>query len=252
MESLAADLETMVRMPLADTHVEAMRKIGHVRDYAAGEPVVRLGNASDTFFYILEGEVEAIDPRTDARYGTAAAGPTQFFGEIDFLNGGRAMLGGRAVTRAKLLCVDRTEMLALMARVPEMSDIIVQVFAGRRRRFFEVGLSALVLVGAAGDRALRRLESFAARNRIAVTTLEPGLAPGARPPRCRRCRPRGWRGAVRRAGAGTIPPRPPWRGSSGSTCRSRGRRRSTWRWWAAGRPASPPRSTPGPRGCAAS
>ncbi len=166
MESLAADLETMVRTPLADTHVEAMHKIGHVRDYAAGESVVRLGDASDTFFYILEGEGEAIDPRTDARYGTAAAGPTQFFGEIDFLNGGRAMLGGRAVTRAKLLCVDRTAMLQPMARVPEMSDIIVSVFAARRRRLLQGDQAAPTLVSAEQSRDIRRVAEFAGRNRI--------------------------------------------------------------------------------------
>ena len=83
METLAEDLRTMVRTPLHDAHVEAMRAIGHIEDLPAGELLFKAGDVMDRFCYLLEGEIEAIDPRTGGRYGDGATlGPTQFFGEI--------------------------------------------------------------------------------------------------------------------------------------------------------------------------
>lgn len=104
MESLAADLATMVRTPLHAEHVERMREFGTTRTYGAGDMVCRFGDPSDTFFYVEDGEVEAVDPVSGARYARATLGPSQFFGEISFLHGGRTMLGARAVRPSRLLC----------------------------------------------------------------------------------------------------------------------------------------------------
>ena len=151
-----------------------MHEIGQMRAYATDEMVVRLGDPSDTFFYVVDGELEALDPRTGGRYGTAAVGPTQFFGEISFLNGGSAMLAGRATKPSRLLCIERVAMLKLMSRVPEMSDIIVSVFAARRRRLLENNQAALTLVGAEQSRDIRRIAEFASRNRIPFRSLTLG------------------------------------------------------------------------------
>jgi thioredoxin reductase (NADPH) len=98
MESLAQDLATMVRRPLTEEHVRRMAAVGETRTYAPGDWLVRLGEPADTFFHLVDGEVEAIDAVTGERYGNATLGPNQFFGEIGFLTGGVAMLGARAVT----------------------------------------------------------------------------------------------------------------------------------------------------------
>ncbi|MEM8537233.1 MAG: thioredoxin-disulfide reductase, partial [Pseudomonadota bacterium] len=80
MESLAADLATMVRTPLHESHVALMRAAGQVKAIAAGTALQKAGDPSDTFYYVIAGEVEAVDPRTGGRYGGATLGPTQFFG----------------------------------------------------------------------------------------------------------------------------------------------------------------------------
>ncbi len=172
METLAEDLRTMVRTPLHDAHVEAMRAIGHIEDLPAGELLFKAGDVMDRFCYLLEGEIEAIDPRTGGRYGDGATlGPTQFFGEISFLSGARMQMGGRAVQDTKLLCVGREAMLDLMARTPEMSDIIITVLAGRRRRLLEGDQAGLTLIGAEVDRNIRAIASFAGRNRIPFNSM---------------------------------------------------------------------------------
>ncbi len=177
MESLAGDLLTMARTPLTRGHVDSIRAIAREVRVAAGETFQALGEPIGTFWYLLEGEAEAVDPITGGRYGGGATlGPGQFAGEIAFLTGGHAMLAMRAVADSTFLVAPRREMLALMAQVPEMSDIVVSVMAARRRRLLESNEASLVLIGMDRDRDIRAIGAFAARNRIPFRTLDLGEA----------------------------------------------------------------------------
>ncbi len=175
METLAEDLRTMARTPLHQEHVQAMRRAGTVEEVVAGTLIFKAGDVMDRFCYVLDGEVEAIDPRTGGRYGQGATlGPTQFFGDISFLSGARMQIGARTVRDSKLLCVDRDVMLDLMARTPELSDIVITVLAARRRRLLESNQAALTLIGAEVDRNIRAVASFAGRNRIPYNSMTLG------------------------------------------------------------------------------
>jgi thioredoxin reductase (NADPH) len=171
METLAQDLRTMVRTPLTEAHVAAMRRVGREETVAAGEKLFHTGGSQDRFVYVLEGELAALDPVTGQRYGEATLGPGQFFGEISFLWDGALMLGAEAVSDTRLLTVDRVAMLDLMSRIPEMSDIVITVFAARRRRLLESGRASLTLIGAEVDRTIRSIAGFAGRNRIPFRSL---------------------------------------------------------------------------------
>ncbi|MEL6167155.1 MAG: FAD-dependent oxidoreductase [Pseudomonadota bacterium] len=179
MESLAEDLRTMTRTPLDANHVARMREAGVVENLTAGTWLARFGDPADMFFYVLAGEVEAINPTTGERYGNATLGPTQYFGEITFLTGSPVMMGARCLVDSEILKIPRDAMLSLMREIPEMGDIIVTVFAARRRRLLESNESALTLIGAEEDRNLRQIAAFAGRNRIPVTLLPLGSAEAA-------------------------------------------------------------------------
>ncbi|MEM8653101.1 MAG: FAD-dependent oxidoreductase [Pseudomonadota bacterium] len=172
METFAPDLATMVRTPLTDDHVAALHRVGTRMDIKAGEFFQRAGERIETFHYLLSGETEAVNSATGQRYGNATLGPGQFFGELAFLNGGRAFMGGRAVQDTQMLCVGRDDMLKLMADIPEMSDIIITVFAARRRRMLDLSEGGLTLIGGEVDRNVRRIASFASRNRIPFVEVE--------------------------------------------------------------------------------
>ncbi len=171
MERLAADLATMVRTPLHDSHVAAMRRVGQDKTYAKGEMVVNPGDPMDHFIYIEDGELELLDPFTMQRRVQFTLGPTQFLGEIGFLSGSRFSMPMRAVQDTRALVVERETMLRLMSEIPEMSDIIITVFAARRRRQLEQGDSSLTIIGAEEDRNLARIAVFASRNRIPVRLI---------------------------------------------------------------------------------
>ncbi|MDJ0712138.1 MAG: FAD-dependent oxidoreductase [Woeseiaceae bacterium] len=174
MEYLAGDLRQMRRTPLHDEHVEAIRRAGTIVRFGKGEMVARVGEPANRFVYLLEGEVEVVHPFTGERHLPTSLGPTQFAGDIAFLGGGNHTLGLRAAADTRAIVVPREDMLELMSRIPEMSDIIITVYAARRRRQLEDQDSSLTLIGADVDKNVRRLEIFAARNRIPFMSMDVG------------------------------------------------------------------------------
>ncbi len=174
MESLAADLQQMRRTPLHDSHVEAIRRLGEEVVFEAGDFVARVGEPADRFVYVLDGQIEVIHPFTGESYLPHSIGPTQFVGEISFLAGGVNTMSMRAAKTSRCLIVQRKAMLELMAKIPEMSDIIITVFAARRRRQLEDGNSSLTLIGANVDHNIQRIAEFAARNRIPYQSIDVG------------------------------------------------------------------------------
>lgn len=174
MESFAANLREMTRTPLHESHVEELKAIGDLVRFDQGEIIAEIGDPMDVFYYILEGRVEVIDPDTREAYLPASLGPTQFLGEIAFLNRGAFTLPLRAREETLAIAVPREKMLDAMARIPEMSDIVISVFAARRRRQIEENDSSLKLIGVDQDRNVRRIAEFAARNKIPFQLIDLG------------------------------------------------------------------------------
>ncbi|MEL6186405.1 MAG: FAD-dependent oxidoreductase [Myxococcota bacterium] len=171
MESFATNLAQAQRRPLSEQHVEALREISDELGWPAGHVVIRPGEPLDSFVYILEGAIEVFDLRTGEAYLNAHLGPGQFTGEIGFLNGTAATLALRTKEDSRVLVAPRPSVLRLLSRVPEMSDIVLSVLAGRRRRQVESGDGNLTLVGAAESREVRAVESFLSRNKIPYRSL---------------------------------------------------------------------------------
>ena len=174
METIGRDLTEMQRVPLAQSHVAAMRAVGSAAHYPAGTFLVHPGDPAERFVYVEDGEIEVVNPYTGERFVPSTLGPTQFMAEISFLNGGTWSMPMRAVSDTRVLEVPRPAMLRLMSEIPEMSDIIITVMAARRRRQLEAGNSALVLIGEEVDRDVRRIAEFASRNRLPYSSYPIG------------------------------------------------------------------------------
>jgi thioredoxin reductase (NADPH) len=178
MEQIADDLSTMRRTPLLPDHVEAMRAIGAAKHYKKGEYLARVGETMDRFTYIEEGEVEVVNPFSEERLLPSTLGPTQFMGEIAFLNGGAYTMPMRAARDTRTLEVERSAMLDLMSKIPEMSDIVISVLTARRRRQVESDGASLKLIGADKDKNIQRIASFAMRNKIPFVSFDIDSAEG--------------------------------------------------------------------------
>ncbi|GMN13237.1 FAD-dependent oxidoreductase [Altererythrobacter sp. MTPC7] len=172
MENFGEDLETLKRVPLSDAHVAMICDIGTEVTYARGDMVAKVGDVLDRFVYVVEGEIEVVDPYSGERMIDASLGPTQFMGELSFLNAGAIFLPMRAAKETRTIEVPRLEMLELMGRVPELSDHVITVFAARRRRQFEARNSSIKIIGADRDSAVRNVEQFLSRNRIPFQSFD--------------------------------------------------------------------------------
>ena len=166
MENIGFDLAQMKRVPLSDAHVEAIRNIASECEYEKGQLVARVGEPMDRFVYVLDGEIEVVDPYSDERMMETTLGPTQFMGELAFLNAGSFTLPMRAAVATRTLEAPRVAMLDLMSKIPELSDHIIGVFAARRRKQFEDHRSSIKLIGADRDPKVQEVARFLSRNRI--------------------------------------------------------------------------------------
>ena len=176
LETIGRDLAEMQRVPLAASHVAAIRAAGSEMRYAAGTVLVRPGDPAEHFVYVEDGEIEVMNAYTGERLVAATLGPSQFMAEISLLSGGSWSMAFRAVRDTKVLQVHRGDMLRLMAHMPEMSDIIITVLSARRRKQLESGASSLVLIGEEVDRNIGRIAEFAGRNRLPCASHALGSA----------------------------------------------------------------------------
>jgi thioredoxin reductase (NADPH) len=174
MDSIGRDLREMQRIPLAPSHVAAVRDAGTVVHYDAGTFLALPGQPIDRFIYVEAGEIEVVNPFTGDRAVPSTLGPTQFMAEIPLLSGGNWSMPMRAVSPTRVIEVPRLRMLRLMSDIPEMSDIIITVLSARRRRHLESQESSLVLIGEDVDRDVRHVAEFASRNKIPYTSLALG------------------------------------------------------------------------------
>src|ERR1700748_1224325 len=172
MEAIGRDLREMQRVPLAPSHVDALRGAGVEVTYAAGISLTSPRQPIDRFTYVLEGETEVVNAVTGERLVPSTLGPTQFMAEIPLLSGGNWQFAMRAAVPTRVIEVPRADTLRLMSDIPEMSDIIITVLAARRRRHVESRESSLVLIGEAVDRQVRQVAEFASRNKIPHLSLE--------------------------------------------------------------------------------
>jgi len=172
VEQIGPDLETMKRVPLAQAHVDAIAEIGQERVYAAGEIVAEIGVAMDTFVYVISGELEVVNPYNGERMLESGIGPTQFLGEIGFLNRATNYLRMRAPVETRVIEAPRAAMLDLMNRVPELSDHIITVFAARRSKQFELSNGTVKVIGADRDPQVQAVERFLSRNRIPFQSFD--------------------------------------------------------------------------------
>ena len=172
MEGIGVDLEVMKRVPLAAGHIDAIRAIGRARSYDAGDMIARVGDPMDRFMYVVEGEMEVLDPNSGKRMGEATLGPGQFVGELSFLSGGNYFLAMRAVSRTVTIEVAREAMFDLMTRVPELSDHIIRVFAARRQQQIERRSSSIKVIGSDRDPDIQKVEAFLSRNHIPFQSFD--------------------------------------------------------------------------------
>lgn len=96
------------------------------RSYQAGEPIIRAGDEADAMFFIASGEVAV-----DADEGQVRLGEGDFFGEMALLYRRQREHNVTAVTKCRVLVLDKTDFKRLCHSEPELLSHIRSVAESR-------------------------------------------------------------------------------------------------------------------------
>src|SRR5512147_2632854 len=77
---------------LSSAHIDRLRKYGVVRAVQSGEILFEQGDANVSFFVILEGTMEIVQPTESSEHAIADHGPSEFTGEVNMVWNRRALV----------------------------------------------------------------------------------------------------------------------------------------------------------------
>ena len=128
------DLEFLASIPIFSfftrPELEAAEKLFRDVTFAKGDVVVRLGEPGDTFYVVLDGELEVWDASQPPRQtGTLRRG--DYFGEMALLQGGLRTATVTAARRVRLLAVDKPAFDQLFLRNPKAIEYFARVLSKR-------------------------------------------------------------------------------------------------------------------------
>ncbi len=115
---------------LPDSAVDVLAGLVHTRRFAAGEFVLRKGDAGGEMYIVEHGEVAVVVEQPGGSLAEVARlHKGQFFGEMSLLTGASRTATVRAVSDLALLVVDKTAFLAVLQQSPDvavrMSEMLV-------------------------------------------------------------------------------------------------------------------------------
>jgi thioredoxin reductase (NADPH) len=159
---------------LSGADVDHLRRFSEPKAYAAGEALVRAGEAGHGLTVILSGEVEVVRHDEAGRPQTVATHHAgSFMGELAQLSGRPALVDGLARSPVEALVIPPERLRALLVAEADLGERIMRALILRRVGLLETGGGGPVILGAADNPDVLRLESFLARNGHPRLRLDP-------------------------------------------------------------------------------
>jgi thioredoxin reductase (NADPH) len=149
---------------LTPSQIERIAVHGRRRAVAEGDVLVEVGQRPVPFFVVLSGELQVLRPAagTEALIVTHRAG--QFTGEGTMLTGRRSLARARVSQPGEVIELDREELLGLIQRDAELSEILMRAFILRRGELIAGGFGDVVMIGSTHCAGTLRIREFLTRN----------------------------------------------------------------------------------------
>jgi thioredoxin reductase (NADPH) len=149
---------------LSSGEIEKLSRLGTIRPVRAGEILFEQGAAKVSFFVILEGEMEIVQPTASGERNIARHTPGGFTGEVNMLSSRRSLVRARMATDGKLLELPQEKLRTIIQTDSQLSDVIMRAFILRRLQLIEHGFGDVVLIGSRHSSNTLQLREFLARN----------------------------------------------------------------------------------------
>jgi uncharacterized membrane protein len=136
------DLELLRRIPIfaaiPDEELAELAELLVHRSYAAGQPIIFLGDTGADLFLLQSGRAVVSYPNERGReVDIEELGPGSFFGEISLLDGGPRTANVRAVTPVDVLLLQRNDFMQFLLQRPAVAVDALTVLATRQRGMIE-------------------------------------------------------------------------------------------------------------------
>src|SRR5580700_4853289 len=164
--------------PLDDEQLALLRRYGQERPTRAGQVLFREGDRAYDFTVVLSGAVAVVDHEAGAVRELATLGPGRFVAELGILTGERVFATAVVREPGSVLVVPVGRLQEVIAQDQTLSDVIVQVIL-RRRQWFVQHRVGLRIIGSRTSPDARRLQEFAARNRLLHVWVDLDTDPAA-------------------------------------------------------------------------
>ncbi len=158
------DADTHAFPVLTAEQVDRFRRWGRVRQVQAGEVLIRPNETDPSFFVMLSGEMEIVQPGLHGEQPLTTHGPGQFTGEMTMISGQRSLALGRIVRPGEVLQLTGEALRALVARDAELGEILMRAFIFRRLGLVTHGFGNVILLGSRHSAQTLELREFLSRN----------------------------------------------------------------------------------------
>ena len=161
---------------LTAPEIERLRRFGEVQHFAAGDYLIRAGQAGFGMAVVLSGRVEVT--RRDGlghHEPIRTYGERHFIAEVGQLAGRASFVDAQAATRVEALVIPPSGLRGLVIAEADLGERIMRALILRRVGLIEAGAGGPVLIGPPGHPGLVRLQNFLARNSIPHRVLDPAV-----------------------------------------------------------------------------
>ncbi len=165
---------------LQPAEIDRLARFGERKSYAAGERIVATGEIAPGAFVILAGHVDVMQGGT-LRHSEPIVthGPGSFMGELAQLSSRPSLVDTYAKEPVLALVIPPRRLRNLLVEEAELGERIMRALILRRVGLIETGAGGPVIVGAADNGDVLRLEGFLARNGHPHQLLDPKTDPCA-------------------------------------------------------------------------
>ncbi|HUB77341.1 MAG TPA: FAD-dependent oxidoreductase [Bryobacteraceae bacterium] len=169
----ALDARTQTFPSLTAAQIDRIRPCGTVRRVDRGEILFQPNQTDISFFVLLSGAMEIVQPDFDGGERTVAThGPGHFTGELTMITGRRCLVLGRVTEPGEFLELSGEALRSLVARDAELSEILMRAFILRRLTLVNLGLGNVILLGSRHSAGTLNLREFLSRNGHPYTYID--------------------------------------------------------------------------------
>jgi thioredoxin reductase (NADPH) len=144
-----------------------------VKQYRAGDALIRVGERDFRFFVVKSGEIDILDESGETPRTIVVLGPGEFTGDVAHLTGGPSLVTAIARTECTVFEISADGVREIMNRFPDLGDVILHAFIARRHLLREAGTFAGVrVIGSRYSRDTLRIREFLYKNSVPFIWLD--------------------------------------------------------------------------------